>query len=133
MNPALAYLADHWLAALCLLLGTGLVAWAAVSRRRAGRWSTPRLVAGPALVCLGAGGLTPLPFVWALVVTGVSLGILAVLLAIVIASGLWWSPLAYLLGAGLLFGVGAAGLPALQSFAGEGALFVGSLEPLEPG
>jgi uncharacterized membrane protein len=127
MSAALDHLLARWpalgLLAVAAVLGLLALGW---RRGRAGL-----LVAGAALALAGAGGLvlSPLP---GGAIAVLSLGGLALLVALLILTGHWWPPPAWLFGGTLLLGLGGfLGLPAARGLERAGK-FLLSLEPLEP-
>src|SRR2546428_8826660 len=136
------YLAAHWLA--LLLAGIGLILGGlSLLRRPQAFWTSPSFVVAAALLLLGGGdfgvsvtyGLLGDVWPWREIALWVAAGALVALfvkLIVVVTTGEWLAPLAWIFAAVLLLGLGGAVLPETSNGLTEAGKFLVSLEPLQP-
>jgi uncharacterized membrane protein len=132
MEAPVEFLVSHWLAILVTALGLSLAALLLLKRRRQPEWSIPLLLWSSCLVLVGIGGLGAIPGEWALWIAGGSAVILFGMLAVVVITGQWWPPLAYVSGAIFLLGIGGLGAEKATHALNEVGKSIISLRPNQP-
>jgi uncharacterized membrane protein len=125
------YLYTHWFALVLLLLGL-ILGSVALGWRTGKPGFLFYLLCGSTCALLGIGGIAEVLEPWGLGILLGSLGLLFLLLILVVVTGLWWAWLGYLLGAVLLFGLGAWGMQAAGDSLKEAGQFLATLEVAEP-
>jgi uncharacterized membrane protein len=131
MNPAIEYLADHWLSAsliaFALLLGTV----ALIQRQRRRNWAWGWIVTSLILVLIGLGGLT-IPYQVALWMGAGVLGACFLVTLVLIISGAWSVPLGLGLGALICLALGGICSAAVSKGLTDAWKTIISLEPTKP-
>jgi len=131
MNPFLAFITAHWFAVALVLLALVPGALALRSHLR-GALSLGWLLAAAGLMLTGFGGLVPLTPEWGLwVAVGAAAAFFAMFIVLILTSQ-WLSPLAYIVGAVLAFGVGWMVTPTASEVLVSAGRTLASLEPAQP-
>jgi uncharacterized membrane protein len=126
MEAASQFLAEHWFAATIFVLAVvGLLRWLV-----RGRPGLPLASAALGLIALGAVLLPP---AWSPQVGMVAAGVLFVMVLVLVVTGAWWAPLAWLAAVAILLAVGGMGVDAAGRSLAEAARAAVGVEFVHPG